>query len=242
MRMYLFTWDLKAWSFCRQEYLSGLPFPSPGDLPDPRMEPELPALQADSLPSQSSGKPPGWMPYHAPAQSCLTLCKPMDCNPSGSSVHGIFQARMGSHFLLQGIFPTQGLNLRFLYLLHCRRIYYRWATGEYSDLNNQKSNVCSSFNWGYLSLLDLSSQKYVVFTKWLIQLRASYIHIVVNTHTHAHALLHRSFLVFLCLPLSMIKFWMSDVRMWEKISDIFSATQSGKFIAEALGNEHRFKC
>ena len=34
--------------FPRQEYWSGLPFPSPGDLPDPRIEPVSPALQADS--------------------------------------------------------------------------------------------------------------------------------------------------------------------------------------------------
>ena len=40
--------------FSRQEYWSGLPFPTPGDLPDPRIEPGFPALQADSLPS----KPP----------------------------------------------------------------------------------------------------------------------------------------------------------------------------------------
>jgi len=33
--------------FSRQEYWSGLPFPSSGDLPDPRIEPESPALQAD---------------------------------------------------------------------------------------------------------------------------------------------------------------------------------------------------
>ena len=35
--------------FIRQEYWSGLPFPSPGDLPDPGMEPRSPALQPDSL-------------------------------------------------------------------------------------------------------------------------------------------------------------------------------------------------
>ena len=35
--------------FSRQEYWSGLPFPSPGDLPDPRIEPGSPALQVDSL-------------------------------------------------------------------------------------------------------------------------------------------------------------------------------------------------
>ena len=39
--------------FPRQEYWSGLPFPSPGDLPDPGTEPESPALQADTLPSLS---------------------------------------------------------------------------------------------------------------------------------------------------------------------------------------------
>ena len=42
--------------FSRQEYLSGLPFPSPGDLPDPEIEPGSPALQADSLPSEPPGK------------------------------------------------------------------------------------------------------------------------------------------------------------------------------------------
>ena len=43
--------------FPRQEYWSGLPFPSPGDLSDPGIEPGTPALQADSLPSEPSGKP-----------------------------------------------------------------------------------------------------------------------------------------------------------------------------------------
>ena len=37
--------------FSRQEYWWGMPFPSPGDLPDPGIEPGSPVLQADSLPS-----------------------------------------------------------------------------------------------------------------------------------------------------------------------------------------------
>ena len=41
--------------FSRQEYWSELPFPSPGDLLDPGIEPESPLLQADSLPSESPG-------------------------------------------------------------------------------------------------------------------------------------------------------------------------------------------
>ena len=43
--------------FCRQEYWSGLPCPSPGDLPDPGIETRSPALQADSLLFGQSGKP-----------------------------------------------------------------------------------------------------------------------------------------------------------------------------------------
>ena len=43
--------------FSRQEYWSGLPFPSPGDLPNPGIEPGSPALQTDALPSEPPGKP-----------------------------------------------------------------------------------------------------------------------------------------------------------------------------------------
>ena len=43
--------------FSRQKYWSGLPFPSPGDLPDPGMEPRSPALQADTLTSEPPQKP-----------------------------------------------------------------------------------------------------------------------------------------------------------------------------------------
>ena len=43
--------------FSRQEYGSGLPFPSPGDLPDPGIKPGSPALQADTLLTELSGKP-----------------------------------------------------------------------------------------------------------------------------------------------------------------------------------------
>ena len=60
-------------------------------------------------------------------QSCPTLCDPMDCSPPGSSVHGDSAGRnsgVGCHALLQGIFLTQGSNLRLLCLLHCRQIVF----------------------------------------------------------------------------------------------------------------------
>ena len=61
--------------FSRQEYWSGLPFPPPGDLPDPGMEPRFPACRQ--------------IPYHLSHQG-----SPMDCDLPGFSAHGIFQARI----------------------------------------------------------------------------------------------------------------------------------------------------
>ena len=43
--------------FSRQVYLNGLPCPSPGDLPNPEIEPRSPTLQVDALPSEPPGKP-----------------------------------------------------------------------------------------------------------------------------------------------------------------------------------------
>ena len=48
---------LLSMEFSRQEYCSVLPFPSPGDLPSPGIEPGSPALQAGSLPTETPGQP-----------------------------------------------------------------------------------------------------------------------------------------------------------------------------------------
>ena len=58
------------------------------------------------------------------AQSCPTLCDPIDCSPPGSSVHGDSPDKntgVGCHFLLQGIFSTEGSNPG---LPHCRQTLY----------------------------------------------------------------------------------------------------------------------
>ena len=56
------------------------------------------------------------------AQLCLTLCDPVGCGPQGFSVLGILQnTGVSSHSLLQGLFPTQGLDPG---LLHFRQILY----------------------------------------------------------------------------------------------------------------------
>jgi len=88
-RLFVTPWTvayqaLPSMGFSRQDYWSGLPFPSPGDLLNPGIEPGSPALQADALPYEPPGKPEVKV-----AQSCLTLCDSMDY-----TVQGILQARI----------------------------------------------------------------------------------------------------------------------------------------------------
>ena len=61
VRLFVIPWTVayqspQSMEFSRQEYWSGLPLPSPGDLPDPGIEPWSPALQADALPSEPQGR------------------------------------------------------------------------------------------------------------------------------------------------------------------------------------------
>ena len=63
VRIFVTPWTVAyhappAVGFSRQEYWSGLPFPSPGDLSNPGIEPRSPVLQADALPSEPPGKLP----------------------------------------------------------------------------------------------------------------------------------------------------------------------------------------
>ena len=51
------TWITQSMEFSRPEYWGGLPFPSPGDFPNPGIEAGSPALQVDSLAAESQGKP-----------------------------------------------------------------------------------------------------------------------------------------------------------------------------------------
>ena len=100
--------------FSRQEYWSRLPFPSPGNLSDPGIEPGSPALQADYLLSEPQGKLK--RNSLSPVRHFATLL---------TVVHGVLQARILEWValsLLQWIFPNQELNEG---SLHCRRILYQ---------------------------------------------------------------------------------------------------------------------
>ena len=55
--LFVTPWTIQSMKFSRPEYWSGLPFPFPGDLPNPGIEPRSPTLYVDSLPTEPPGKP-----------------------------------------------------------------------------------------------------------------------------------------------------------------------------------------
>ena len=88
--------------FSRQEYWHGLSFPSPGDLPDPEIEPGSPALQADALPSETAGKP-----QMCPEAMYYLVFAYLDHFISGIILYG---------FLQELFFSVNNVFLRFIYI------------------------------------------------------------------------------------------------------------------------------
>ena len=119
--------------FSRRGYWSGLPFPSPGDLPDPGIEPRSLALQADSLLTELRGKPwwcvyiinvfffstSQWGVYIYVLSYIWFFVTPWTIVHQAPLSMGLSKQEywMGYHFLLKGIFLIQGLNLHLLHLL-----------------------------------------------------------------------------------------------------------------------------
>ena len=99
VRLFVIPWTVACQAplsmrFSRQEYRSGLPFPSPGDLPDPGIEPASPILQVDSLPNETlrghtytEKKKKKSHCFSSVAQSCPTLCDPMNHSTPGLPGH-----------------------------------------------------------------------------------------------------------------------------------------------------------
>ena len=110
--------------FSRQEYWSGLLFPSPGHLPNPGIEPSSPASQADSLPPERPGSSCYF--FESQSESCLVVShsfQPIQFHGLYSPWNSLGQnTGVDSLSLLQGIFPTQGSNPG---LPHCRQILYQ---------------------------------------------------------------------------------------------------------------------
>ena len=97
-RLFATPWTIQSMEFSRPEYWSGYPFPSPGDLPNLRIEPRSPALQADSFP-RLPFPPAGDLP-----------------NP------GIEPVSSESPALAGGFFTTEPLGKSLVYVFHRKNI------------------------------------------------------------------------------------------------------------------------
>ena len=157
VQLFVFPWTVAlqaplSTGFSRQEYWSGLPCPLSGDLPDLRIEPHLLCplhWPVGSLPLMPPGK--SFFSSYCAQHSVVSLCDPMDCRPPGCSVLEDSWGRnteVGCHALLQGIFPTQGLNPG---LPHYRQILYclshrgsprilEWVAYPFSRGSSQRRN------------------------------------------------------------------------------------------------------
>ena len=86
------------------------------------------------------------------AQSCPTLCDPINCSLSGSSVHGDSPGKnpgVGCHAFLQRIFPSHGLSPG---LQNCRQILYHLShqgSQEYWHGKHMESTICLGFRFGH---------------------------------------------------------------------------------------------
>ena len=128
--------------FSRPQYWSGQPFPSPGDLSNPGIEPRSPTLQVDSWPAEPQGKPKN--------------------------------TGVGSHSLLLGIFPTQGLNPG---LPRCRRILHQ-LSHKGSPASNKHTWNPDLTSGGYFLLyvflsLSLPSLKFTLLNSTILHMKIS---------------------------------------------------------------------
>ena len=155
---------LPSMGFSRQEYWSGLPFPSPGDLPDPGIKPKSPALEADALTSESPGKPSA-MKSESESRSVMS---------DSLWAHGLYSpwnspgqnTGMGSLSLLQGIFQTQGSNPG---LPHCRRILHQLSHKGRQGILEWVAYPFSSRSSLPRNWTDVSSVAGRIFPNWAIR-------------------------------------------------------------------------
>ena len=121
VRLFATPWTIAnqaspSMGFSRKEYWSGLPFPFPGDLPDPGIKPRSPTLQADALTSEPPGKP-CMLSCFSRIWLFVTLCT-VALQVSLSMGFCRQNTGVGCHALFQGIFPPRDWNPGLLHLLH----------------------------------------------------------------------------------------------------------------------------
>ena len=124
--------------FSRQEYWSGLPFPPPGDLPNPGIHPRSSARVGRFFTTKSEA-----------AQSCPTLGHPMDCSLPGSSLHGILWEKVLEWVAISFSRGSSRPRDRTRVSRIPGRLFNLWATREGSPslpLNHLGNPICTNLN------------------------------------------------------------------------------------------------
>ena len=125
---------LCPWGFSRQEYWSGLPCPSPGDLPNPGIESRFPALQGDSLPSE----PPGRIDHLQSVPRSPVICIIKNPLPTNVSFNLSITYSVGNYEVLKtvlNLYPTFDSIIRegkHFYDIHV----LSWKQGIFSTMHN----------------------------------------------------------------------------------------------------------
>ena len=148
--------------FLRQEYWNGLPFPSPGDLLYQGLSLHILHWQAGSLPQSHLGSPLYALCCAVLSRSFMSdSLQPNGLQPPGSFVHGDSPGKnsgVGCHFLLQGIFPTQGSNPG---LPHCKRLLYHLSHQGNLICTRQPKILCDLLYCSHLELNRSVSKEYL---------------------------------------------------------------------------------
>ena len=127
VRLFVTPWTVAyqaspSMGFSMQEYQNGLPFPAPGDLPDPGIKPRSPALQEDTLPSEPPGSPgfrrsPEIENDNLLQYSCLE--SPMDRGVGWATVHGVAESNVTEHICTKFTELTDSYHKWFLCSMQC---------------------------------------------------------------------------------------------------------------------------
>ena len=135
VRLFATPWTVtyqatQTMGFSRQQCWSGLPFPSPGDLSDPGIEPESPALQADALPSEPPGKP----------NTAERICVTQTCLARNTK-----ESPYSSHVLTPDIHSTF-IKYSFRCHIHCEALPGKPVKITISDLSHFLCPFLTAFN------------------------------------------------------------------------------------------------
>ena len=136
-------WTVQSMEFSRPEYWSGQPFPSPGDLPNPGIEPRTPTLQVASLPAEPQGKPKN---TGVGSLSLLQGIFPTQAYPESNTQHIAIFPNLTTKFcqICDNVYTSQVHNGVWNKLsIHCFFYIFKMLLGLCIISNHSYHDLCS---------------------------------------------------------------------------------------------------